>query len=143
MPALISLPRRPAPPPVRRVLMSALLPGLLSGLLWGVMPGPAAAALADGDEPPPTSNRLFEATVIEALAVAATPPLRCWIEADPPAREPPPARDPPRCTDNGRTRESPDHWIVDYQFRGNQYRVQLDSHPGSTIMVDRDGVPRG
>jgi hypothetical protein len=128
----------PRGPPLRR------RPGLARALgLLALLPALAHGALPDGDEPPAAPDRLFEATVIEALGVIAPPPQRCLIEADLPTREPRPAPGPSRCSDNVGNREAPDYWIVDYQFRGNQYRVQLGSHPGNTIMVDRHGMPRG
>ena len=35
-----------------------------------------------------------------------------------------------------------DLWDVTYTFRGQDYRVQMTSAPGATILVNRDGEPR-
>ena len=37
----------------------------------------------------------------------------------------------------------PQYWDVTYSFRGQRHNVQLNAPPGRTIMVNRDGVPRG
>ena len=47
-----------------------------------------------------------------------------------------------RCVDvQGQGR--PDHWDVTYNFRGVEHRVQMGSRPGPTVLVNRDGEPRG
>jgi uncharacterized protein YcfJ len=35
------------------------------------------------------------------------------------------------------------YWDVTYDFRGVEHRVQMSSRPGRTILVNRDGEPRG
>lgn len=50
-----------------------------------------------------------------------------------------PARDPAR--NPGQTR--PAYWDVTYNFRGQDYRVQMTQPPGRTITVNEQGEPRG
>ncbi|GAB3256833.1 beta/gamma crystallin-related protein [Chitinimonas naiadis] len=37
----------------------------------------------------------------------------------------------------------PEYWDVTYNYRGVQHRVQMSSPPGRTVLVNRDGEPRG
>jgi outer membrane lipoprotein SlyB len=37
---------------------------------------------------------------------------------------------------------TPDYWDVSYEFRGVEHHVQMTNPPGSTITVNRDGIPR-
>lgn len=50
------------------------------------------------------------------------------------------ARDVQRCETVVST--TPEYWDVVYVYRGVEHRVQLASAPGSTITVNRDGLPR-
>src|SRR5215831_7794506 len=36
---------------------------------------------------------------------------------------------------------APDYWDVMYEFRGVEHHVQMTNPPGSTITVNRDGIP--
>ncbi|MCY7389038.1 MAG: glycine zipper 2TM domain-containing protein [Burkholderiales bacterium] len=45
-----------------------------------------------------------------------------------------------RCRNVGSGR--PAYWDVTYNYRGIEHRVQMSAPPGSTIFVNRDGVPR-
>ena len=36
----------------------------------------------------------------------------------------------------------PDDWDVTYDFRGQEYRVQMTSRPGPTVQVNERGEPR-
>ena len=52
-----------------------------------------------------------------------------------------PTQDIQRCENvpgNART----DYWDVTYDFRGQQYRVQMTTQPGSTVTVNEQGEPR-
>lgn len=46
-----------------------------------------------------------------------------------------------RCEQTSRG-SRPDYWDVAYEFRGNQYRIQMVHPPGETITVNRRGEPR-
>jgi len=46
-----------------------------------------------------------------------------------------------RCSEATRPAR-PTYWDVTYRFRGQDYRVQLDSQPGATITVNGQGEPR-
>ena len=37
----------------------------------------------------------------------------------------------------------PQYWDVTYNFRGNEHRVQMQTPPGPTILVNANGEPRG
>lgn len=37
----------------------------------------------------------------------------------------------------------PEYWDVTYNYRGIQHRVQMSNPPGRTVLVNRDGEPRG
>ncbi len=37
----------------------------------------------------------------------------------------------------------PQYWDVTYNFRGVEHRAQMSSQPGRTVLVNRDGEPRG
>ncbi len=50
-------------------------------------------------------------------------------------------RDVQRCENVSRP-QRPDYWDVAYEFRGNEYRVQMVTPPGNTITVNRRGEPR-
>ena len=50
-------------------------------------------------------------------------------------------RDVQRCRDV--SSGTPQYWDVTYNFRGVEHRVQMRSQPGPTILVNRDGEPRG
>ena len=46
-----------------------------------------------------------------------------------------------RCTSApGQAR--PDYWDVTYNFRGQEYRVQMTTPPGEYVTVNRQGEPR-
>lgn len=46
-----------------------------------------------------------------------------------------------RCT-SVPSQASPDYWDVSYNFRGQDYRMQMTSPPGSTVTVNAQGEPR-
>jgi uncharacterized protein YcfJ len=46
-----------------------------------------------------------------------------------------------RCTD-APSQARADYWDVTYDFRGQEYRVQMTSPPGATVTVNRQGEPR-
>jgi uncharacterized protein YcfJ len=46
-----------------------------------------------------------------------------------------------RCTD-APSQARPDYWDVTYNFRGQDYRVQMTTPPGQTVTVNRQGEPR-
>jgi uncharacterized protein YcfJ len=46
-----------------------------------------------------------------------------------------------RC-DSAPSQARPDYWDVTYSFRGQEYRMQMTSPPGSTITVNGQGEPR-
>jgi uncharacterized protein YcfJ len=46
-----------------------------------------------------------------------------------------------RCT-SAPSQATPDYWDVTYNFRGQEYRVQMTTPPGATITVNRQGEPR-
>jgi len=50
-------------------------------------------------------------------------------------------RDVQRC--NNASSGPPQYWDVTYNFRGVEHRVQMSSQPGRTVLVNRDGEPRG
>jgi uncharacterized protein YcfJ len=52
------------------------------------------------------------------------------------------APDVQRCT-QGPPNARPDYWDVTYRFRGRQHRLQMSGEPGATILVNRQGEPRG
>jgi hypothetical protein len=39
--------------------------------------------------------------------------------------------------------QTPTYWDVTYNFRGQDHRVQMATHPGSTVTVNEQGEPRG
>lgn len=45
------------------------------------------------------------------------------------------------CTQQGDNR-SPEYWDVGYRFGGQEHRIQMNSAPGRTIIVNRQGEPR-
>jgi uncharacterized protein YcfJ len=47
-----------------------------------------------------------------------------------------------RCT-NVSTPQRPTYWDVTYNFRGQEFRVQMANQPGNTVTVNEQGVPRG
>lgn len=52
------------------------------------------------------------------------------------------SRDVQRC-DSNPAQATPSYWDVTYEFRGQQHRVQMATPPGRTIVVNRNGEPRG
>ena len=50
-------------------------------------------------------------------------------------------RDVQRCRDTASG--PPQYWDVTYDFRGVEHRVQMAQRPGPTILVNREGEPRG
>jgi uncharacterized protein YcfJ len=46
-----------------------------------------------------------------------------------------------RCT-SVPSQARPDYWDVTYNFRGQEYRVQMTTPPGATVTVNRQGEPR-
>ena len=46
-----------------------------------------------------------------------------------------------RCT-SAPAQAQPDYWDVTYNFRGQDYRVQMTSTPGATVTVNEQGEPR-
>ncbi len=51
------------------------------------------------------------------------------------------AQDVQRCT-NVPSQARPDYWDVSYNFRGQEYRMQMASPPGPTVTVNAQGEPR-
>ncbi len=47
-----------------------------------------------------------------------------------------------RCANVPSGQASPDYWDVTYNFRGQEYRVQMSSQPGTTVTVNDQGEPR-
>jgi len=52
------------------------------------------------------------------------------------------AQDVQRCRDVP-SAAAPQYWDVEYEFRGQRHRVQLQAPPGPTITVNGNGEPRG
>ena len=50
------------------------------------------------------------------------------------------SRDVRRCENT--TNATPAYWDVTYNFRGQDHQIQMTAPPGTTIAVNRDGVPR-
>jgi uncharacterized protein YcfJ len=50
------------------------------------------------------------------------------------------AQDVRRCENVAST--TPAYWDVSYNFRGVEHKMQMATQPGTTIAVNRDGVPR-
>jgi uncharacterized protein YcfJ len=46
-----------------------------------------------------------------------------------------------RC-ENAPSQGRPDHWDVDYTFRGQEHRMQMTAPPGPTVTVNEQGEPR-
>jgi uncharacterized protein YcfJ len=46
-----------------------------------------------------------------------------------------------RCT-SAPSQATPDYWDVTYNFRGQEYRVQMNRPPGATVQVNEQGEPR-
>ncbi|MEJ8835552.1 beta/gamma crystallin-related protein [Ramlibacter sp. AN1133] len=116
------------------------------------------------------NERLFDAEVMSSRAVVGTPGQRCWIEREQVSQQPQGnmnsqeaaisaviggilghqsgatqarvAQDVRRC-DSNPVQATPSYWDVTYEFRGQQHRVQMATAPGRTIVVNRNGEPRG
>jgi uncharacterized protein YcfJ len=50
------------------------------------------------------------------------------------------SRDVRRCENT--TNATPAYWDVTYNYRGQDHQVQMTAPPGTTISVNRDGIPR-
>jgi uncharacterized protein YcfJ len=50
------------------------------------------------------------------------------------------SRDVRRCENT--TNATPAYWDVTYNFRGQDHQIQMTAPPGTTIAVNRDGIPR-
>jgi len=46
-----------------------------------------------------------------------------------------------RCT-SAPAQAQPDYWDVTYNFRGQDYRMQMTTPPGAYVTVNRQGEPR-
>jgi uncharacterized protein YcfJ len=46
-----------------------------------------------------------------------------------------------RCAPSNRPAH-PAYWDVTYNFRGQEYRVQMTTQPGATVTVNEQGEPR-
>lgn len=99
-------------------------------------------------------DRVHEATVTSVRAVLTLPQRRCWVELEPMApgaAAVPPAQqmgarrpltqDLRRC-DVLPSQTRPEYWEITYVFRGHEYRTQVSSQPGHTIIVDERGGHR-
>lgn len=53
------------------------------------------------------------------------------------------AQDVQRCRDVPAAGGRPEYWDVEYDFRGQRHRVQMQNPPGPTITVNGNGEPRG
>lgn len=100
------------------------------------------------------ADRPHEAAVTSVRAVLALPQRRCWVELEPmaaggtpvlPAQQMgarrPLTQDLRRC-DVLPSQTRPEYWEITYVFRGQEYRTQVSSQPGHTIIVDERGSHR-
>ena len=53
------------------------------------------------------------------------------------------AQDVQRCRDVPSAGGRPEYWDVEYDFRGQRHRVQMQNPPGPTVTVNGNGEPRG
>jgi uncharacterized protein YcfJ len=53
------------------------------------------------------------------------------------------AQDVERCRDVPAAGGRPEYWDVEYDFRGQRHRVQMQNPPGPTVTVNGNGEPRG
>jgi hypothetical protein len=121
---------------------------------------PPPVAVYDGlDYRRRDGERLYEANVTSVRAVVATPEQKCWIEHEQVQQRgndavvgaliggilgyqvgPAQTRDVQKCVTV--PNQAPTYWDVTYNFRGQDYRVQMSRQPGPTVTVNERGEPR-
>ena len=130
----------------------------------------AAAPPPAYDYRPRNNERLYTARVTSVRAVVGPAEQRCWIERRNVVQEREDinvngtaaggilghqvggggrdgggqmySQNVQRCA-NVPSHARADYWDVTYDFRGHAYRMQMTSPPGQTVMVNRQGEPRG